>query len=155
MRSVKLSLVAAVVVLVAACSSQALRAASRAPPPPRRRRQRRRLRRTAVPVAMPASMQGTWTSNVTGTTASSGLWTLRISKDNIELKNPNASDAEYFSLNPGSATDTSLVFNADPDCQGATYAWHVEAGKLVLVSPDDPCGDRKAVLTAAPWAKAS
>ena len=92
----------------------------------------------AAPVAMPAGMQGTWTSTVTGTSATSGLWTLRISKDNIELKNPNATDAEYFSLNPASATETSLVFSADPDCQGATYAWHVDAGKLVLVEPRRP-----------------
>ena len=155
MRSVKLSLVAAVVVLVAACSSsgapggQQGAAATAAPTAAAS------SAATAGPVAMPASMQGTWTSMVTGTTATSGLWTLRISKDNVELKNPNASEAEYFSLNPGSATDTGLVLNDDPDCQGATYAWHLDAGKLVLVSPDDPCGDRKAILTAGPWTKAS
>lgn len=155
MRFTRISLAAVVVLLVAACSSSGApggqqgaaataaptAAASAAP--------------STAPVAMPASMQGTWTSNVTGTTASSGVWTLRISKDNIELKNPNASDAEYFSLNPGSATDAALDLNADPDCQGASYAWRIDAGKLLLVSPDDPCGDRKAVLTAGPWTKAS
>ena len=43
---------------------------------------------------------------------------------------------------------------ADPDCQGAAYTWHLDGGKLVLATAEDPCIDRKAILTAGPWTKA-
>jgi hypothetical protein len=156
MRLMKLSLATAVVLLVAACGSAGAAggqqgaaataaptataaAASDAPP--------------AV-LAIPASLQGTWTSSVVGTTASSGAWTLRVSKDDIELKNPNASESEYFSINPRSASDAGFDMYADPDCQGAAYTWHLDGAQLVFATAEDPCIDRKATLTAGPWTKA-
>ena len=156
MRLMKLLLATAVVLLVAACGSAGaaggqqgaaataaptatVAAATDAPP--------------AV-LTIPASMQGTWTSSVSGTTATSGVWSLRVSKDDIELKNPNASDSDYFSISPRSASDTGFDTYADPDCQPATYTWHLDGGKLVLATAEDPCIDRKATLTAGPWTKA-
>ncbi|MEO8272696.1 MAG: hypothetical protein ABI620_01350, partial [Chloroflexota bacterium] len=70
---------------------------------------------SATPVVVtPVNMRGTWTADVQGTTASSGIWTLEISSSNMTLQNPVGGD--LFSIGPISVSETSLVLAADSGC---------------------------------------
>jgi hypothetical protein len=116
------------------------------------------VRPTATPVprsvVIPEAFRGTWTSDMNGTSASSGTWTLRITEHDAELRNPIAgSGAEFFSLNPDAATTDRLELAADPDCPAGHYAWAIEDGRLTFATTADVCEDRLAVLTTGPWSR--
>ena len=109
-------------------------------------------------VTIPDALRGEWTAEVTGTTASSGLWVLRITESNVFLKNPVPS-GDFFSLDPTSVTDETITFSADSECPDQTtvtegaYSLAVEDATLVITLVGDSCGDRSAVLVAGPWTR--
>ena len=106
----------------------------------------------AVALQIPDELLGTWKADVTGTSASSGTWTLRITADDMELLNPIAtSDDEYFSINPKTISDTGLTLWEEPDCEAAEYEWSIDGGSLTFEAIKDTCMDRPAVLTTTPW----
>jgi hypothetical protein len=111
----------------------------------------------AASISTPVDMRGTWTADVQGTTASSGIWKLQISASNLSLQNPVGGEA--FPLDPTSMTETSLVLPAGEDCPDqtvvtpGTYTLALTGNSLVITMLRDSCGDRSGVLTAAPWAR--
>jgi len=106
-------------------------------------------------ITTPADLRGTWTADVEGTTASSGIWTLDISESNLTLLNPVGGDR--FSIGPIAISETSLVLEASSDCpdQAAvtvgTYSLALTGDSLRITLLSDSCRDRSAVLVAAPW----
>jgi len=114
---------------------------------------------TSAPVTTPASLRGTWTSDVVGTTASSGKWMLLISDSNVALQNPVGGDP--FTLDPTSMSETSIVFPAAADCPDqksvteGQYTIALTGDTLVFTLVNDSCGDRSATLTTAPWRRKS
>jgi hypothetical protein len=108
-------------------------------------------------VNVPAALRGTWTADVQGTTASSGLWTLTISDSNLALTNPVGGDP--FTLDPTSITEDSLVLPAGADCPDQTtvtpgsYGLALEGDTLTITLVSDSCGDRSGVLASAPWTR--
>jgi hypothetical protein len=111
----------------------------------------------AVSISTPADLRGTWTADVQGTTASSGIWKLEISASNLSLQNPVG--GEPFTLDPTSMTETSLVLPAGEDCPDqkvvtpGTYTLALTGDSLVITLVSDSCGDRSGVLAAVPWTR--
>jgi hypothetical protein len=111
----------------------------------------------AVSISTPADLRGTWTADVQGTTASSGIWKLEISASNLSLQNPVG--GEPFTLDPTSMTQTSLVLPAGQDCPdqtvvtSGTYTLALTGDSLVITLVSDSCGDRSGVLAAVPWTR--
>ena len=110
---------------------------------------------SAPAISTPVDLRGTWTADVQGTTASSGVWTMLISDSNVSLQNPVGGDA--FTLDPISMSDAGVTFPADADCpdqsaatQGV-YTFSLDGDTLRIVLTSDGCGGRSAVLGAAPW----
>jgi hypothetical protein len=108
-------------------------------------------------ITTPADLRGTWTADVEGTTASSGIWTLNISASNLTLQNPVGGD--LFSLGPTAISETSLVLAADSGCPDqtsvteGTYTLKLNGDSLVITLVSDSCGDRSATLVSAPWTR--
>ena len=78
-----------------------------------------------------------------------------ISDSNVSLQNPVGGDA--FTLDPISMSDAGVTFPADAGCpdqsavtQGV-YTFSLDGDTLRIVLTSDSCGDRSAVLGAAPW----
>src|SRR4051794_37901082 len=69
-------------------------------------------------VTIPATLVGDWTAAVSGTTASSGTWTLRADPGNLSLKNPVG--GEFFTLDPTEFTDHGFTVPAAADCLDQT-----------------------------------
>lgn len=111
-------------------------------------------------VKMPAAIQGKWTADVYGTTASSGGWKLEITAGNLFLTNP-IPGADPFSLDPKSVTDSQIVFPSDTECpdQGTptvgTYSYRLDGDKLTIKLVSDSCGDRASVLDKTAWTRAT
>ena len=111
-------------------------------------------------VSIPSELQGTWHAVVTGTTATSGDWTLKGTASDLLLKNPGAADNDYFSVEPIAITPTMLTLGADSGCPDqatvteGSYTWALTGGRLVITLVSDSCGDRAATLTKTPWSKA-
>ncbi len=113
---------------------------------------------TPAPVVVtPDDLRGSWTANVQGTTASSGLWTLEISSADLMLQNPVGGD--LFSLGPTLVSETSLVLAADAECPDqatvtpGTYTLALTGDSLRITLVSDSCGDRSGVLVAGPWTR--
>jgi hypothetical protein len=112
------------------------------------------------PVSIPAELQGTWQAVVTGTTASSGAWTLKGTADDLLLHNPVGAADDFFSVDAIAITPTTLTLAVSADCpdQAAAtegnYTWAITGGKLVFKLVNDSCGDRAGILTKTPWTKA-
>ena len=112
---------------------------------------------TAPSISTPPALRGTWTAEVNGTSASSGLWTLAITETNVSLQNPVG--GEPFTLDPVSMTATSLVLPAASDCPdqsvvtAGTYTLALAGDRLVITLVSDSCGDRSATLTTSPWVR--
>ncbi|MEO8469338.1 MAG: hypothetical protein ABI573_06685 [Chloroflexota bacterium] len=110
---------------------------------------------SAPAISTPVDLRGTWTADVQGTTASSGMWTMLISDSNVSLQNPVGGDP--FTLDPISMSDAGVTFPAAADCpdQSAvtegSYTFTLDGETLRIVLTSDSCGDRSAVLVAAPW----
>ena len=108
-------------------------------------------------ITTPADLRGTWTADVEGTTASSGIWTLNISESNLTLQNPVEGD--LFSLGPTAISETSLVLAADSGCPDqttvtdGTYTLKLNGDSLVITLVSDSCGDRSATLVTGPWTR--
>jgi len=102
---------------------------------------------------IPDAFLGTWTAVRSSGTQSHGTWTLKITRDDMQLLNPIAtSDADFFSLNPRAATDEGVSFYDDPDCLGASYTWSLAGEALTFAAPHvDSCIDRYWTLTGDPW----
>jgi len=162
-RSTVVLLVLLAAISVAACSRPAVQppavaAAASAPPAT--------LSPTPLPatplpsVAIPQELQGTWHAVVTGTTATSGTWTLKGTANDLLLKNPGATDTDYFSVEPIAITPTTLTLGADSGCPDqatvteGSYTWALTNAQLVIKLVSDSCGDRAATLTKTPWSKA-
>jgi len=111
-------------------------------------------------VSIPAELQGTWEADVTGTTASSGGWTLKGTADDLLLHNPVGAADDFFSVDPIAISPTTLTLATSSDCPDqatiteGSYTWAITGGKLVIKLVSDSCGDRSGVLTKTPWAKA-
>ena len=107
------------------------------------------------PLATPEALRGTWTADVTGTSASSGAWKLTISDTNFSLQNPIGGDP--FTLDPTAVSETAVVFPASTDCPDqatvteGTYTIALAGDTLVFTLGSDSCGDRAATLTSTPW----
>lgn len=114
---------------------------------------------SAARIDVPAALRGTWTANVTGTTATSGTWTLDITAIDLRLTNPNATAAEAFSIGPTKVTSSELTLWADAGCPDqttvteGTYTVKVQGNQLTFTLVSDSCGDRSAVLIAKPWSR--
>lgn len=108
-------------------------------------------------ITTPADLRGTWTADVEGTTASSGIWTLNISESNLTLQNPVGGD--LFSLGPTAISETALVLAADSGCPDqttvtdGTYTLKLTGNSLAITVISDSCGDRRATLVSAPWTR--
>ena len=108
-------------------------------------------------ISTPAAIRGTWTAEVVGTTASSGVWILDVSETNLSLQNPIG--GEPFTLDPSSMTSTSLVLPASSDCPDqsvlttGTYTLALSGDTLTIGLVSDSCGDRAAVLSTRPWTR--
>jgi hypothetical protein len=146
-----LLLAAASVVAVACNATGATPIPTQTAPPPS-------ISATAAPsISTPADLRGTWTADVQGTTASSGIWKLEISASNMSLQNPVG--GEPFTLDPTSMTGTSLVLPAGEDCPDqtvvtpGTYTLALTGDSLVITLVSDSCGDRSGVLAAVPWTR--
>ncbi len=110
---------------------------------------------SAPAISTPIDLRGTWTADVQGTTASSGVWTMLISDSNVSLQNPIGGDA--FTLDPISMSDAGVTFPAAADCpdQSAVtegvYTFNLDGDTLHIVLTSDSCGDRSGTLVTAPW----
>lgn len=111
----------------------------------------------ATAITTPAALRGTWTAEITGTTSSSGLWTMVISESNLSLQNPIG--GEPFTLNPSSMSETAMVLPAESDCPDqstvtpGTYALALAGDKLTITVKSDSCLDRSGVLSTQTWTK--
>ena len=105
----------------------------------------------------PPSLRGTYTADIEGTTASSGIWTLTITETDVLITNPRST--EPFSVDPHEVTETKLVVLASQDCPDQStvtdgeYTMKLEGDKLTFTALHDSCGDRKAVLATEPWTR--
>jgi len=115
----------------------------------------------APPVAIPVALQGQWTAKVAGTSASSGQWKMRITKDDILLHNPVSTDpTDYFSMGPSSVDASTLTLVPAFDCPDQAtvteghYTWKLSGGTLTFTLVTDSCTDRSGVLTVSSWVKA-
>ena len=113
---------------------------------------------TAAPVVVtPMDMRGTWTANVQGTTASSGIWMMEISSSNMTLQNPIGGD--LFSIGPSFVSETLLMLAADAGCPDqvtvtpGNYTLALSGNTLRITLVSDSCGDRSGVLVASPWTR--
>ena len=113
------------------------------------------------PLAIPVAVQGQWTAKVAGTSASSGLWKMRITKDDVLLHNPVATDPnDYFSMEPSGFDASTLTLTPASDCPDQAtvteghYTWKLVGGTLTFILVNDSCTDRSGVLTASSWVKA-
>ena len=103
----------------------------------------------------PPSLRGTYTADIEGTTASSGVWTLTITPTDVLITNPRST--EPFSVDPHEISETRLVVLAAPDCPDQAsvtdgeYAISLQGDTLTFTAVHDSCGDRKAVLATTPW----
>jgi hypothetical protein len=108
-------------------------------------------------ITTPVDLRGTWTADVEGTTASSGIWRLEISSSNMTLQNPVGGD--LFSLGPIAVSETSMVLAADSGCPDqttvtdGTYTLKLTGNSLVITLVSDSCGDRSATLVASAWTR--
>ncbi len=109
-------------------------------------------------IAIATRLQGTWTSDVQNTTATSGLWTLKIDAANAYLKNPQAG-ADFFSIDPTSFDAGAMVLPAAADCPDQAtvtegrYTYVLAGDVLTFTLVADSCGDRSGTLVAGPWAR--
>lgn len=105
----------------------------------------------------PPDLRGTYTADIEGTTASSGIWTLTITETDVLITNPRST--EPFSVDPHEVTETKLVVLASQDCPDQStvtdgeYTMKLEGDKLTFTALHDSCGDRKAVLATEPWTR--
>lgn len=107
---------------------------------------------TRPAVSIPAALQGTWMANVSGTTASSGAWTLIITADDMQLKNPLGT--ESFSIHPLDVTDSSFGLGADADCPtDGSYSYSLSGDTLVITAVADSCSGRMGVMTTGEWTR--
>lgn len=110
-------------------------------------------------ITTPTDLRGTWTADVEGTTASSGIWTLEISTSNLTLHNPVGGDP--FTLDPTAMSETTLVLPAASDCPDqssvtmGTYTIAVTGDLLRFTLVRDSCGDRSGVLVTGTWKRKS
>ena len=107
-------------------------------------------------VSTPEALRGSWTADIQGTTASSGIWTLVITESNVMLQNPFG---ELFSVGPTSVSETAMVLAASPDCPDqstvtpGTYILALAGDALTITVEADSCGDRSGVLATTPWTR--
>jgi hypothetical protein len=113
---------------------------------------------TAQPlVVVPTTLRGTYTASISGTTASSGTWTLEITASDLLLTNPNGGDP--FSVDPSAVTESQLTVRPAADCPDQStvtdgvYAISLTGATLTFTADHDSCGDRKATLASAPWTR--
>jgi hypothetical protein len=105
----------------------------------------------------PPDLRGTYTADIEGTTATSGIWTLTITETDVLITNPGGS--EPFSVDPHEVTETSLLVVPSQDCPDQStvtdgeYAISLKGNVLTFTALHDSCGDRKAVLATAPWTR--
>jgi hypothetical protein len=92
-----------------------------------------------------------------GVEASSGRWTMEVTRDAISWTNPETGST----FSPGDVvelTSTRIVFAPDPACpdqegeptQGS-YEWSWDGGQLRFTLESDSCLGRRDTLTTAPW----
>jgi hypothetical protein len=111
------------------------------------------------PVAVPQSLQGTWAALVSGTTASSGAWLLKVTADNLALHNPVGAADDFFTLDPVSIDGTHMVLPADGGCPDqatvteGSYTLALSGSTLTFTLVADSCVDRSGVLTKGPWTR--
>lgn len=111
----------------------------------------------APPVVVPTALRGTYTASVSGTTATSGTWTLQITASDLLLTNPNGGDP--FSVDPSAVTESQLTVRPGADCPDQStvtdgvYAISLTGATLTFTADHDSCGDRKATLATAPWTR--
>jgi hypothetical protein len=113
---------------------------------------------TALPpdAPIPEAFRGMWTSSLASGGQSHGTWKLSITEREMELLNPVAtSDAEWFPLHAGAATQEGVSFRGDQDCLGVSYRWALAGDELTFKVVDrDPCSDRWDTLAGATWHRA-
>ncbi len=141
---------AGLVVAIAACNAPG------ASPIPTRTQVAPTAAATAGPaISTPVAFRGTWTTDLQGTTASSGAWVMRVSETNVSLQNPVGGDP--FTLDPTAFSETAVTFPAAADCPDqavvtpGSYTVAVMGETLVFTLVSDSCGDRSATLVTAPW----
>ena len=109
------------------------------------------------PVTTPPDLRGTYTADIEGTTATSGVWTLTITETDVLITNPHST--EPFSVDPHEVTETLLTLMPAQDCPDQSevttgqYSISLQGDKLTFTAVQDSCGDRKAVLSTAPWTR--
>ena len=92
-----------------------------------------------------------------GVEASSGRWTMEVTRDAISWTNPETGST----FSPGDVvelTSTTIVFAPDPACpdqegeptQGS-YEWSWDGSQLRFTLESDSCLGRRDTLTTAPW----
>jgi hypothetical protein len=109
---------------------------------------------TALPpdAPIPDAFRGMWGTQLDSGGESHGAWTLRISSDEMELRNPVAAESDWFPLHARAATQEGVSFDADQECLGASYRWTLRGDELTFEVVDrDPCADRWDTLTTATW----
>ena len=112
---------------------------------------------TATPLPsdgpIPDGFIGVWTADLQSGTQSHGLWTLRITENDMALLNPAPNgDHQFFSIHPRAATTEGVSFYDDPECLGASYRWQLVGDSLTFTSDHaDSCVDRYWTLTGEPW----
>lgn len=105
----------------------------------------------------PPDLRGTYTADIEGTTATSGVWTLTITETDVLITNPHST--EPFSVDPREVTETLMTLLPAQDCPDQSqatagqYSISLQGDKLTLTAVQDSCGDRKAVLSTAPWTR--
>jgi hypothetical protein len=105
----------------------------------------------------PGDLRGTYTADVEGTTASSGVWTLTITATDVLITNPG--DTTPFSVDPTDLSESTLMVAASQDCPdqssitGGEYSVSLQGATLTFKAVRDSCGDRKAVLSTVPWTR--
>lgn len=111
-------------------------------------------------ISVPAQIQGMWQAEISGTTASDGLWQMRVTPADILVHNPKANDPnDYFSLGPVAIDAMSVMFEAQADCPDQAtvttgeYRWQLTGNALAFTLISDSCGDRAGILTKTPWTK--
>jgi hypothetical protein len=105
----------------------------------------------------PPDLRGTYTADIEGTTATSGVWTLVITETDVLITNPNSN--EPFSVDPHEVTETRLLVVPSADCPDQStvtdgeYVISLQGDKLTFTAVHDSCGDRKATLSTSPWTR--
>ncbi|MBI3745472.1 MAG: hypothetical protein HY264_02890 [Chloroflexi bacterium] len=109
------------------------------------------------PGTIPAALRGTYTADIEGTTATSGVWTLTITETDVLITNPHSS--EPFSVDPHEVTETLMTLVPAQDCPDQSvvttgrYSISLQGDKLTFTAVQDSCGDRKAVLSTSTWTR--